>query len=280
MHKASFAAGLILGGTVAIGAAISVPGLIPNDKAPATRSERVVQPIVVEIPAPSHREAVKALPEEQAPAAEKKQPLEVDLKREAEALAVMMKAAKMRSNETTAIATLRNIISAQAQFQSTARADENNNGVGEYASFGELSGGVGVRDGEKLIPPVLSSAFRKVENGRVRRNGYYYRIFLARAGGDGVSEQRDGGFRAYEVDPRLTETTWCAYAWPVQRGVTGERCFFVNQAGDIFANTDRKYGGEEEPSADAAFEPGSPGILGKGPLEGVGSDRGAWKRAG
>ena len=50
--------------------------------------------------------------------------------------------ARLNSNETAAIATLRNIISAQAQFQTTARADENNNGVGEYGTFGELSGGV------------------------------------------------------------------------------------------------------------------------------------------
>ena len=48
--------------------------------------------------------------------------------------------ARLNSNETAAIATLRNIISAQSQFQSTARADENNNGVGEYGTFGELSG--------------------------------------------------------------------------------------------------------------------------------------------
>ncbi|MHC4956190.1 MAG: prepilin-type N-terminal cleavage/methylation domain-containing protein, partial [Planctomycetota bacterium] len=49
--------------------------------------------------------------------------------------------ARLNSNETAAVATLRNIISAQAQFQSTARADENNNGVGEYGTFGEMSGG-------------------------------------------------------------------------------------------------------------------------------------------
>ena len=70
--------------------------------------------------------------------------------------------ARLNSNETAAIATLRNIISAQAQFQSTARADDNNNGVGEYGSFGELSGGVGVRGGNVLKPPVLSTAFRTV----------------------------------------------------------------------------------------------------------------------
>ncbi|MHC4491714.1 MAG: prepilin-type N-terminal cleavage/methylation domain-containing protein, partial [Planctomycetota bacterium] len=81
--------------------------------------------------------------------------------------------ARLNSNETAAIATLRNIISAQAQFQTTARADENNNGVGEYGTFAEMSGALGVRAGAVLNPPVLSTAFRAVNaNGQVSRSGY------------------------------------------------------------------------------------------------------------
>jgi len=48
-------------------------------------------------------------------------------------------ASRLNANETAAIATLRNIISAQAQFQATALADTNANGVGEYGFFGEMS---------------------------------------------------------------------------------------------------------------------------------------------
>ena len=59
--------------------------------------------------------------------------------------------ARLNSNETAAIATLRNIISAQSQFQTTARADENNNGVGEYGFFGELSGADNVRGGAAYL---------------------------------------------------------------------------------------------------------------------------------
>jgi prepilin-type N-terminal cleavage/methylation domain-containing protein len=44
--------------------------------------------------------------------------------------------ARLSSNEAAAVGTLRNIISAQAQFQSTARADANSNGIGEYGTFG------------------------------------------------------------------------------------------------------------------------------------------------
>ena len=77
--------------------------------------------------------------------------------------------ARLNANETAAIATLRNIISAQSQFQSTSRADENNNGVGEYGSFGEMSGAQGVRGAALLNPPVLSTAFRAVNASRVSR---------------------------------------------------------------------------------------------------------------
>jgi len=51
--------------------------------------------------------------------------------------------ARLNSNETAAIATLRNIISAESQFQTTSRADDNNNGVGEYGTFAEMSGAIG-----------------------------------------------------------------------------------------------------------------------------------------
>src|SRR5512134_3570136 len=70
--------------------------------------------------------------------------------------------ARLSANETAAVATLRNIISAQAQFQQSAKADEDNDGTGEYGGFLELSGAVTGRlpAGTTLIPPVLSGAFR------------------------------------------------------------------------------------------------------------------------
>ena len=97
--------------------------------------------------------------------------------------------ARLNSNETAAIATLRNIISAESQFQTTSRADDNNNGVGEYGTFGEMSGNIGVRGGAVLNPPVLSTSFRTVNaNGEVSRSGYIYKMFLPDANGVGVAE--------------------------------------------------------------------------------------------
>jgi len=150
--------------------------------------------------------------------------------------------ARLNSNETAAIATLRNIISAQSQFQTTARADENTNGVGEYGFFAELSGAQPPRGiGLPLNPPVLSTAFRNVLTdgagaGYVSRSGYMYKMFLPAAVGVPTPEAAaPGGIAAGVLDGDLAETSWCCYAWPADYGNTGNRTFFVNQGGDILA---------------------------------------------
>ena len=191
--------------------------------------------------------------------------------------------ARLNSNETAAIATLRNIISAQAQFQSTARADENNNGVGEYGTFAELSGGVGVRGNATLNPPVLSSAFRTVStNGEVSRSGYIFQIFLPDTNGDGLAEVSGGGADG-ATDADLSETTWCAYAWPANYGNSGNRTFFVNQGGDIVTTEDSTYSGPAGgPDPDSAFVAGSAadGITGQTATGATGVDTNLWKQAG
>ena len=190
--------------------------------------------------------------------------------------------ARLNSNETAAIATLRNIISAQAQFQTTARADENNNGVGEYGVFGEMSGGQGVRGGANLQPPVLSTAFRMVSaNGEVSRSGYLYAVYLPDAVGDGVKEQAGGGMAAGVVDPDVTETTWCAYAWPANYGNTGNRTFFVNQGGDIVTTEDSTYAGPNTgPNPEAAFGGAGTSITGNTATGQTGRDGNFWRQAG
>ena len=189
--------------------------------------------------------------------------------------------ARLNSNETAAIATLRNIISAQAQFQTTSRADENNNGVGEYGTFGEMSGSVGVRGGAILNPPVLSSAFRAVNaNGEVSRSGYLFAMWLPDPVGAGVAEVGGGGAGA-TVDPDIAETTWCAYSWPTNYGNTGNRTFFVNQGGDIVATEDNTYSGPANgPTANAAFGGAGATITGSTATGMTGRDNNFWKQAG
>jgi prepilin-type N-terminal cleavage/methylation domain-containing protein len=165
--------------------------------------------------------------------------------------------ARLNANETAAIATLRNISSAQAQFQATAKADTDNDGTGEFGAFIELSGGQDVRgdsDVGVLNPPVLSGAFRTpTADGFVSRSGYYFAIFLPDSGGLGVIADDDAGGDFSTVDPDLSETTWACYAWPVNYGNSGNRTFMVNQTGDVVTTEVSTYTGTTGPAANSGY---------------------------
>jgi prepilin-type N-terminal cleavage/methylation domain-containing protein len=92
--------------------------------------------------------------------------------------------ARLNANETSAISTLRTIGSSQAQFQTSAKADVDNDGTGEFGTFRELSGAVAVRTaadgtntgGSVLNPTNLSGAFRTLNaNAEVSRSGYLFK---------------------------------------------------------------------------------------------------------
>jgi prepilin-type N-terminal cleavage/methylation domain-containing protein len=189
-------------------------------------------------------------------------------------------AARLAANETAAIATLRNIVSAQAQFQQSAKADTDNDGTGEYGGFLELSGAIPGRIivggvATVLVPPVLSGAFRVLNaNGQVSRSGYFFRMHLPAAGGVGVPEPQTG-YDDTMMDRDLVETTWCCYAWPVNYNQSGNRTFFTNQAGDVVATEDSTYSGTlVEPVSDAAFQ--AAGITGNVAVGAMGVDGNTW----
>ncbi len=175
------------------------------------------------------------------------------------------------ANEISAIATLRNLTSAQAQFQATARADVDNDGVGEFGVFQELSGALEVRTqadgsnsgGRLLSPAILSGAFKLVrEGGTVKRSGYCFRIWLPDADGKGVCEDKGKILGAGKIHTDYAETTWCIYAWPQKLGTTGDRAFCANQSGDIIGAKGHTYDGKDAgPKAGAAFESGGEDVI-------------------
>jgi len=191
--------------------------------------------------------------------------------------------ARLASNETAAISTLRTITSAQAQFQNTSRADENNNGIGEYGTLAEMSGEVGVRGGSPVVPPMLSGAFRNVNGqGQVSKSGYLYSIWMPDANGAGVDEVAGGGADA-TVDADYAETSWTAYAHPVAVGKTGNRTFFVNQSGDMLSTdaTEDSYNGTTDgPAGEAAYLPSAITITGPVAVGATGQDGNFWKSVG
>jgi hypothetical protein len=137
---------------------------------------------------------------------------------------------------TAAVATLRNIVSAQEQFRDRVAVDLDHDGRPEYGSFLEFTG-VGYLRADptmgRLDPPVLSNAFgRPGDRGEVLRSGYYFRIYLP--GADGAAVSPDSRVTGYErVNADLAENLWCVYAWP--KVITEHQCriLFANQEGVI-----------------------------------------------
>jgi prepilin-type N-terminal cleavage/methylation domain-containing protein len=146
--------------------------------------------------------------------------------------------ARLSANESNAISTLRNMVTSQAQFQSSANMDEDQDGTGEYGSLGEMSGlsdlirnGVGIA--APLNPPILPATFQTIDaNGFATKSGYLFVVYLPNAAAAGVKDIANGG-PAATIDPDNSEAMWCCYAWPIDLGTTGNRAFFVNQRGEI-----------------------------------------------
>jgi hypothetical protein len=195
-----------------------------------------------------------------------------------------LSAARLETNETAAIATLRSLVAAQAEFHRSACADEDFDGKGEFGGFLELSGAVTGRMTGPLASPVLSGAFRVLNpNGEVSRSGYLFRLWLPGAGGVGVAEDDVTGFAIGGGQaPDLAERTWCCYAWPARHGRSGCRTFFASAAGDVLGCDVSCYSGTGcGPAADAAFEaPGS--VTGAVDAGGAGQNPGGqvWRRVG
>ncbi|MAG55922.1 MAG: hypothetical protein CMJ83_06500 [Planctomycetes bacterium] len=140
------------------------------------------------------------------------------------------------ANESNAISTLRNIVSAQAQFSAIGGADRDGDGQGEYGYFGELSGAAKLPSGHVLDPPILSSRFRAVRGGVIVHSGYVFRIHLRNGDDTPLPEAPEGG-PPPKVEANAAEIFWTAYAWPQDCGTTGQRAFMVDQSGEIFQTT-------------------------------------------
>jgi len=194
--------------------------------------------------------------------------------------------ARMGANERVALATARQGIASQSQFQQGARIDEDADGTGEYGGFVEMAGGVVRRRGHvqasphgRLVPAVLHNTWQTLNaHGEGTRSGYLYRIYLPGSGGVGVGEPTEG-FPADSVATDLAETTWCMYAWPEKYGTTGTRTYFTNQGGDVLWTDASAYSGPGAgPAPDAAYLPEVRGrIVGRAAIGLKGVDGNVWQ---
>jgi len=212
-------------------------------------------------------------------------------------------AAKLTSNETAAIATLRTIVSAQAQLSTSAKIDADLDGRGEHGTFAEMTGATGVRRnyivasggadfsaplGAKMNPPVLTSVMARTDaQGFATKAGYAYMIYLPDTGdpngfvhetGPSDTPGLAGGTAIVGVDG--AEVYWCIYAQPMNRGTSGNRRFFANQRGEIMHSTNdvaQAAGTSTPPAGNSAFL--GDNITGPSALGTLGRDGDVWKAA-
>lgn len=169
-------------------------------------------------------------------------------------------------NEFAAMATLRNVASAQAWIQAHGLVDADRDGVGEpcwlsemarvTAAWASQSAG-SARRGTAPLGPV----FGRTPDGRSRRRGYVFELFLPAKDGGWASEREVRNGRA--VDAAKCRTTWVCYAWPETFDWTGRRVFLLHASGDLLSmpNSDGRIEGEHGPRGGAAgflsSEPGA-----------------------
>jgi hypothetical protein len=149
---------------------------------------------------------------------------------------------RLNTNESAAIATLKNIHSGQCRFRDEAAIDRDHDGHGEFAWFRELASTTPLRGDRTLAYPCLSQRFATVTDGRVLHAGYLFQLWLPARGGGWTTE--DAGT---EVDSKAAETQFRCLAWPLAG--KGKRAFFLDASGDLFAcsNRDYRYQGGERP---------------------------------
>lgn len=142
-------------------------------------------------------------------------------------------AARVDANEQAAMANLRAIASAQAQFQREARVDSDGDGCGEYATLAELTGATAPRGGGKGgAEALLSERLQPDATGSAERSGYRYRIDLPTA-------LRRGGGPIPAIVAERAELEFVAIAWPVDPGTTGARVFALGSDGSLWSSDNR-----------------------------------------
>ena len=125
-----------------------------------------------------------------------------------------------------AIETLGSVLfPAQFQFQGGTYADQDGDGVGEYATLAELMGkrpAPGREQPEKLVEDLADDG---------TRDGYHFSIFLPDATGGALDGA--GGRKADKAAADAQEKAFVVYAWPVAPA-SGARAFAVDQTGVVY----------------------------------------------
>jgi type II secretory pathway pseudopilin PulG len=129
---------------------------------------------------------------------------------------------RLAANETAAVNTLKYLSQAEENFRAEVAQNEDNDDSGEYGTFGMLAGAVPLSRGRPADPAYLDKRFRTPDPDTViESRGYRFRIFLPQE----AVRVRDQDLQKTD----LRELCWCAYAWPIEPGKSGNHVFFICQ---------------------------------------------------
>lgn len=165
--------------------------------------------------------------------------------------------ARITSNESSAIGSLRTIATAQTQFLSNVIVDQDQDGSGEYGLLTELAGATNTRGGSQMKPGFVPSALGEginTTNQSSQKAGYRYRVYLP--GGIDTGSDPGSATDSNVIDGQ--ETHFRAYAWPHVINNTGNRAFAIDQGSETFFsrnNGGSNYSGlSTTPSFDSASQ--------------------------
>lgn len=136
--------------------------------------------------------------------------------------------ARVNSNEGSAIGGLRTFSSAQTNFQTSATNDIDSDGTGEFGLFWQLT---------LATPEFIDSSL-----GSGKKNGYFFNATVP-------------------PNANLAETMWEATAYPISKGNTGNRSFYIDESG-VLRGTDLggPRGALGKPLTRALAIPGAPPV--------------------
>ena len=168
------------------------------------------------------------------------------------------------------------IARAQARAHGAGVIDTDGDGAGEYGYLAELRASAPMRGRDAQsglatvtdrvldpahLDPSMGSMRGGGSGGVLEVDGYAFQVFLPAAsdGGAvrGIAEASAGGASVELPDADAGELHFCCYAWPASASGPGQRAFFVNERGEVFAcandGASRYAGAGRGPAFDAAY---------------------------
>ena len=130
--------------------------------------------------------------------------------------------ARLAANESSAIATLRTISSAQETFRSSIIKDQDTDGLGEYGLLSEMCGTVAGPG----MAAVASPPFLDPQVGSGNKSGY---LFSVRVGPTAVG----AGGGAITPAISASEVVYDAFCHPIAYSRSGNRSFTIDASGVI-----------------------------------------------